>query len=157
MRRRHVVSRNVAIGLGVLCIILSLALGGVLNYNAGTYSQIASLQSQINSLNSIIALQESDIIANASTISIQAGRFTGTNFTVYYAGYIVVNVLYSSTSNITVALEYTSYAGEYYQMYSVDSGGTAKFPVLPASITVWVGNTNSLYAATAMVEMLYYY
>jgi hypothetical protein len=155
-RRRHVVSRNVAIGLGVLCVILFLALVWTVNYYTNT-SEIASLQSQIDSLNSIIALQKSDIIADASTISIQAGRLTGTNFTIYYAGYVIVNVLYCSTSNITVALEYTSYAGEYFQMYSVDSGGTARFPVLPASITVWVGNTNSLYGATAMVEMLYYY
>jgi hypothetical protein len=36
MSRKHAVSRNIAIGLGALCIILFLALVGVVNYYALT-------------------------------------------------------------------------------------------------------------------------
>jgi hypothetical protein len=157
MKPKKVVSRYVAIGLGVLCIILFFTLVGILNYYAEPNSRIASLQSQIDSLNRIIELQEFMVWENATTISQPAGYNTGMNFTANYAGYVVVNLLYSTTSNTTVGLMYTYGEGTYYDVMNVGSYGTVWFPVLPATISVMVGNTNPVDSAVEVVSILYYY
>jgi hypothetical protein len=157
MSRSHTVNRNVAIGLGVLCIILFLALTGVVNYYAPDHSRIDSLQNQVTSLNAIINLEVATLWANATTISQAAGDASAANYVADYAGYVIVNVIYSSTANTSVQVMYISHGVNYVNAVNVGSGGTALFPVLPATITVMVGNHNLLESAVEIVTIMYYY
>jgi hypothetical protein len=157
MRKKKVVSRNVAIGLGVLCVILLLTLAWITNYHASDNSRIASLQNQVDSLNAIVNLQEYTTWANSITVSQTAGAASMGNYTANYAGYVLVNVLSSTTSNTSVQVTYTSHGLDYGNVVSVGSGGSAIFPILPATITIWVDNTNSLDSAIETVTILYYY
>jgi hypothetical protein len=157
MSGKHAVSRNVAIGLGLLCIILFLTLVGVVNYYTPDHSRINSLQNQVNSLNAIVNLQEVTMWENETTISQDAGAASAAGYVADYAGYVLVNVKFSTTANTSVQVMYISHGVDYAYAISVGSGGTAVFPVLPGTITVMVGNTNLLYSATEIVTILYYY
>jgi hypothetical protein len=154
-------SRNVVIGLGVLCIILFLSLVGVVNYYvnyyAPTYSRIDSLQNQVDSLNAIANLQKVAVWANDTTIMQAAGEASASNYVADYAGYVRVNVKYSSTANTSVQVMYFSQGVDYANAVSVGTSGTAVFPVLPGTITVMVGNTNLLDSAVEIVTIMYCY
>lgn len=154
-------SRNVTIGLGVLSIILFLSLVGIANYYVNLYapgnSRIDSLQNQVNSLNAIVNLQETTAWANETNISQPAGQASASSYVADYAGYVIVEVLYSSTSNTSVQVTYSSLGVNYANAVDVGSSGIAAFPVLPGTITVWVGNTNLLDYAMERVTILYRY
>jgi len=72
MSEKKVVGRNVAIALGIICIVLAVGLvGAIANYTSiisGKDNTIASLNSQINSLNSEIA-----------SLNLQIGNLTSQN------------------------------------------------------------------------------
>jgi hypothetical protein len=127
------------------------------NYYAFDYSRIDSLQNQVDSLNAIVNLQGVTVWANETTISQVAGEASGANYVADYAGYVRVNVRYSSTVNTSVQVMYISHGVDYANAVSVGSSGTAVFPVLPGTITVMVGNTNLVDSATQIVTILYCY
>ncbi len=75
-----------------------------------------------------------------------------------YAGYVSVSV--ESTSNTTYVQLLYAYKGvEFNQNVTVGESGTAYFPVLPAVIEIWVGNTATYTGdlVNATVSAAYYY
>lgn len=92
---KKVVSRTVAVGLGIVCIVLSAFLAGaIVSMNA----QITKLQSQVNNFNDIVNMNESEVIMN-QTVNIppQPESFQWP-FTVSYSGYLRVYVQPSNAS-----------------------------------------------------------
>jgi hypothetical protein len=164
-----VVSRNVAIGLGIICVILVAGLGGALGYYVTNYShtnsdynslstQNTNLQNQVNADNTIISLSNSTIWVNDQTVEQGAGSFNTWTETANYAGYVVVSVLSSTVSGTHVEVIYSAYGASFDQTQVVSAGYTAVFPLLPCSdITVGVGNGNILSSATETVTITYYY
>jgi hypothetical protein len=167
---------NVAIALGIICIILVVALvGAVMNYTSmvnGKDGIIASLDSQIldkddtlSSLNfqvanltGIINLSKSKVWVNHYTISHQAGYYTYWTFLAEYAGYVSVRIHSSNSTSTYVRAIYSAYGVKYDSQNDVVAGGEAVFPVLPSSgIEIRVGETDLFVGATENVTITYHY
>jgi hypothetical protein len=169
MSERKVVGRNVAIALGIICMILAVGLvGAVANYTsiisgkentiASLNSQIANLQNQVNDLNSIINLEKSTVWVDDQTVSQPAGSYTYWTVSASYAGYVSVWVQTSTTDNTYVRVIWSSHGVNYDHSITVGVSGTAVFPILPASgIEIRVGNSNWLSGATETVTITYHY
>jgi len=164
---KKVVSRTVAIRLGIVCIILLVGLiGAILVYSSmidnknskisDLNQQITSLSSQVADLTSIANLNKSTAWLNFKNVSIQAGYENVWNFISTYAGYVSVQVFSSTADNIYVRVNYHSHGVNYDNQINVGMGGTAVFPVLPASIQISVGNPG-MTAATTTVTIIYNY
>jgi predicted PurR-regulated permease PerM len=159
---RKVVGRNVAIALGIICIILVVGLiVAVANYTSiikGKDDTIASLQNQVGDLNSIINLEKSTVWVNDQTVSQPASSYTYWTVSADYAGYISVQVQTSTTTNTYVRVIWSAYGVNYDHQITVGTSGTAVFPVLPCSnIEIRVGNSNIVNGATETVTITYHY
>lgn len=173
MSERKVVNRNVAIGIGVLCIVLLVAIVGVVfDYTSmlnNKDSQIADLQSQvrfdnstIDRLTAIVNLTNSTVWVNEESVNQPAGNssntYTSWSYSVSYAGYVIVDVLSSSNPTTYVELRYSWNGVDYDNTVNVGSGGSAWFPVLPANnIVVRVINNNFFSGASETVTITYWY
>jgi hypothetical protein len=95
---------------------------------------------------------------NDQTVSQPAGSYTYWIFSANYAGYVVVSVQSSTTSNTYVGVSWSSYGVNYKNTITVGVSGTAVFPVLPtSSVEVVVGNSNLFTGATETVSITYWY
>jgi len=121
-------------------------------------SQVSQLQSQVSELRAIVNLEKSETWVSQQTVSQPAGYYVYWIFSASYAGYIVVTVHSSTTSNTYVRVIWSSYGVDYDNTVYVGAGGTAVFPVLPCSrVEIRVGNTNLLSGATQTVSITYRY
>jgi len=173
MSEKKVVSRNIAIGIGVLYIILLVGMVGVaLDYASvlnDKDSQIADLQNQvtfdsstIDRLTAIGNLTNSTVWVNHESIDQPAGNssntYTSWSYSVSYAGYVVVDILSSSNSNTYVELKYSWNGVNYDNTVNVGSGGSAWFPVLPSNnIDVRVINNSFFTGASETLTITYWY
>ena len=165
------VSRNTAIALGIICIILAVGVVGTFTSYSSLKSQIEDKDSQISSLNSqvsalnsqvgnltdIVHLEKSTIWVNDQTVSQAANSYTSWTTSAGYAGYVVVNVDSSTSTNTYVRVIYSSLSVGYDHQITVGLGGRAVFPVLPGSIQIVVGNTNLVNGATETVTVTFHY
>ena len=128
-------------------------------------NQIADLKAQLNTSNGTIAnlqeilsLNETTVEISDQTISQPAGYYNYRTFSIPYAGYIVVEVLSSTSKNTYAIFSWSSYGVDYSDSVTVGSIGTVNFPVLPSSnVVVGVGNSDLIIGATETVTILYYY
>jgi hypothetical protein len=165
---KKMVSRSVAIGLGIVCIILAVSLIGAVSLYK---SQTASLNSEVSDLTEIANLDKYTTWVNDTTVTQTANNYTSWSFSARYAGYFSVNVQSSTTNNTYARAIYSSYGVDYDNTITVGTSGTATFPVLPAVlrymtsstnarsyfIEIRVGNTNLVNGATENVTITYYY
>jgi hypothetical protein len=148
MSEKKVVRRNVAIALGIICIVLTMGLIGA----------ILGLQNQVNDLNSTLNLDKSTVWISDQTLEQPANFYTNwaPGFSASYCGYVSVRVT-STTTNTYVRIIYTSYGANCDNQIVVGTNGTAVFPVLPSSsIEIRVGNTN-FNGANETVTITYHY
>jgi len=180
MSSSKTVSRNLAIVLAIIIAILLASLIGTIVYysnlnrslssNAGAssnvsssqeistlQSQIAELNQEISTLTNIVNLQEQETLVDQQTISQPAGSYYYWNFQLQYAGYIVVYVYSSTTTNTYVEVVWSYNGINYDQRITVGASGSAAFPVLPTTVQVRVGNTNIFNGATETVSIVYVY
>jgi cell division protein FtsL len=190
---QKMVSRNVAVALGIICVILIAVIAifsvtgisaqnsynnlqnknkqlqtwltenvsqneNLQNQNSQLQTSLDENESQINNLTNILNLANSTVWLNDQTTSQPHGSSTSWTESANYAGYVSIFVL-SSTTNSTYARTLYSVDGvNYDNTVSVGASGIVYFPVLPSSsITVEVGNNNSLLPATETVTITYYY
>jgi cell division protein FtsL len=120
-------------------------------------SEMAALNSQISELLNYLYLNASGILTLDQAITQNAGANTTIwNDIIEYAGYVAVDV--QSSSNTTyVRMLYSSYGVNYDDTVTVKTSGTAAFPVLPGTIEIRVGNTDTVDSANATVTAIYYY
>jgi hypothetical protein len=176
MSDKKMVSRSVAIGLGIVSAILVASLVGVFafymrvvndkdNTIAGKESQIAtlnstvtSLQNQANNLTDILNLQKSTVWVEGETVSIMTSA-PACEENAEFAGYVSVEA--SSGCNVTVEVRYFSHAVNYENSIILGHSGTAVFPVLPSNISVYIFQTLSeefvLSDVYATVTITYHY
>jgi hypothetical protein len=169
MSEKKVVSRSVAIGIGIIGVILLIALvGAVANYTSIinnkdiTYQDYVSTHShtdgEYNDLNDIVNLAKSTTWIDDHTISQPASSYTYWTFSANYIGYVSVQVHSSTTDNTYVRVIYSSHGVNYDNQITVGTSGTAVFPLLPSSnIEIRVGNSNWFNGATETVTIAYYY
>ena len=151
MSEKKVVSRTLAIALGIICVILAVGL-------VGAIAQITSLQNQISDLTSIVNLAKSTVWVNNQIVNQPHNSYTFWTFSASYAGYVSVNVQTSTTDKTYVQVIYSSHGVSYNNQIGVGTGGKVVFPILPSSsIEIRVGNTNWISGATETVTITYYY
>jgi hypothetical protein len=124
---KKMISRNVAIALGIICIILSAGLGAVMVY----YTMI------INDRDQIVNLTKSTVWVDNQTISQLQDSWTNWTFRADYAGYVSFQVYNSTGLNPSAEVVY-SYLGINYDQQ--EFGMTEVFPVMPSNVEIRVGN-----------------
>ena len=128
-------------------------------------SQITLNQSSVSALNAQISALTSIVNLNVSVplVSNQVGSLpAGSNYTVFdnvleYAGYVTVDVQSNSTTTYAGVI-YNSHGIKYVNNITVGTSGEAAFPILPGSVVIIVGNTetdDNLVSLT--VTATYYY
>jgi len=129
--------------------------------------EVSAAQSWASALDkawSLLRLENRTVLVNDRTVSVPPRSAYIFNFNLQYAGYI--KVIVSSTSPNT----YVKITGEYSppwaapdEGWTYDSGdlpvgysGTAYFPVVPGTVTVYIWNYNPSSGATMTVTIIYY-
>jgi hypothetical protein len=114
-------------------------------------------RSDASSFNSIIQLQESGTLYDASSITQEANSTTNLwNDQLDYAGYVVVQA--TATANTTYAEVIYSFTGTNFDYtQTIGSSGSAVFPVLPGIVQVNIGNVNQSSTNTINVTATYFY
>jgi hypothetical protein len=156
IKPKKMVTRNVAIAIGIICIVLGAGLGSAMVYYT----------IKINDRDQIVNLTKSTLWVNNQTITQPEGSTTNWTFKADYAGYISVQVNNSTVPPLTEVVY--NYQGVNYDQ-SVE-GTTEAFPVMPSNIEIKVGNapidvgiinlTNGLpilFAENFTVSITYYY
>lgn len=150
MSEKKVVRKNVAITIGIICIILGAFLVGTTIYFTST------INSTITDLNDTVNLRKHTVWVNNETVSQTAGNYTSWTFSANSAnvsGYILVSFLSSTTNNTYVRVIYSAivnilHASFYAKLFDSQIGPPYPqdevFPVVPpySHIEVRVGNTN---------------
>ncbi|MBN1357173.1 hypothetical protein JW988_00225 [Candidatus Bathyarchaeota archaeon] len=131
--------------------------------------EIDDLEADVASLNAITEYYVSLLLLNESSALVSSTALDPLNasesimiyryeYGLDYAGYVSVSV--ESTSNTTYVQLLYAYKGvEFNHNVTVGESGTAYFPVLPAVIEIWVGNTDTYTGdlVNATVSAAYYY
>jgi hypothetical protein len=183
MSEKKMVSRNVAIVLGLACIVLAAGLGVVaysatslrdqlneLNASYQSYqsthsynnSQYNILSDIANDLNLKLYLAEyTDWVYN-QTVSQPPNSFTVWTFSAEYAGFVVISVLSSNETatlcNLAYSIDNVNFNQTQVVQTLVGVPNSATFPILPYEfISVGVGNSNLLNGATETVTVTYWY
>jgi len=177
---KKVIGRNVAIALGIVCIILIVSLGGAMAYYTmtineknATYDSYTSTHSHTNSeydslfsqmigmqvhYDAIVTLSALTIWVYNETISQPAGSYLSFSNMTTYAGYIDVWIQTSTTDNTYVRVIWSGHGMDYDKAITVGTNGTAFFPVTAdVSVEIRVGNTNLIDEATETVTITYHY
>ena len=119
-------------------------------------NEITSLQDQVTSLQGLLNLGVSTTVASQITINEEAFSETVViSFNASYAGYLVVTG--TSTSNFTYLRVTGSFTGYPYNKYEYPFGTRATFyiPILPGTVTIYLGNHNYV-GVTATLSIMYY-
>jgi len=113
--------------------------------------------SEYNELLAIANLQKSQLILDEKTIPQGAGaRTLVETFTASYSGYVTVSIT-SSTSNAYVDIEFY-FKGQFFKFgKTLGTSGSSVFCVLPATVSIYVGNSNWFDPATHIVSATYWY
>jgi hypothetical protein len=203
MSEKKTVSRNVAIGLGIVCIMLGASSAGVFAYYSHLFndkdetisslntqiaekdyqiqiknSQINNLQIQLNEVDSILALNESEVVYNTSKLEppFNSGIDLPANFTSgftlgmigldgdphfgTYVGVALVQV--SSDYDTYVTATFTTQGYNFTSQTHVGTNGTAAFVIAPSDdsdsgIDVTVYTQEAVIGATANITITYVY
>jgi hypothetical protein len=158
MSQKKVVGRNIAIALGIGCIILVIGLGGIIGYYSNYVGDHHHTDEDYAIYYNIVNLADSIVWVNDQTISQPASSFTVWTFSASYAGYVSILVQSSTVAGTHVKVIYSAYGVNFNQEIVVNAGDTAVFPILPSSnIQVEVGNGNLVNGATETVTATYHY
>jgi Ca2+-binding RTX toxin-like protein len=181
---KKMVKKNIAIALGIACVILIAGLGSSLGYYVMTMN---NKDGTITNLTDKIDFVDFTVLADNQTVNQTAGNYNSWAFVANGSGYVSV-IIWSSTTNDTyvrviynatiptwseVSGAETNYkwtlmpegAWENYQydnQAKVANGFSQLFPVLlsfkgPTIVEVRVGSTNASENAAEQVTIVYYY
>jgi hypothetical protein len=166
---KKMVRRNVAVALGIICIILVAGLvtvyASMVNALADKDTTISSLSiqkifldNQIGDLNDTLHMRKSATWAYEENVSQPAGSYSVLNFAAPYAGRIDVFVDYSTANNTYIRVIWSSSAMDYDKLVDNVTHSGQPFPVLPDSnVEVRIGNSNIMNEATETVTIFYHY
>jgi hypothetical protein len=156
MSEKKMVSRSVAIVLGIVCLVLLTGL---------VYVTI-----QMFDLTNIVGLHKSMVWMDNEPYTFLPNSETSWQYAIDYAGYVTVQVT-TSINTTYVEVSYTFMVsntpyGVYYnkRVYFDPANEEAVFPVLPPKdhgiagrILIAIGNSDPLNNVTGNITMMYYY
>jgi cell division protein FtsB len=190
MKPKKMVGRNVAIALGIICIVLIalIAYFTVTSISAqNSYNNLqnqnkqlqtwldgnetllnqtqinyTSLQNQMNNLTDILSINKSTIWYDGTLQIVPALEATMLDENAPYPGYVSVHASSPPTNETVVELVYYSEVLNFRHDESINLGsnGTAIFPVLPSSMSIYFSDPQLLgsgISRTANVTVTYYY
>jgi len=174
MSEKKMVSRNVAMALGIICIVLVASLAGTFIFLNDANQRNTSLQNQNNNLQSILSLNESFSLFNDETINatVPSDQLVPPYAAIYgygyfiapYSGYLLA-MIYNSTVNPTdVWVSYTnpSVLGLEQTDVAIKTGSGSTLPILisypNSSVYMEIGFYNStVILNSATISITYYY
>ncbi len=122
-----------------------------------TNSEYDSLQSAYNQLQQVVNLQKSQIIADEEMILQEHGERTLVmSFIGDYAGYFTISIE-STTSNAYVDVEFYFHGKSFKFSETLGTSGSTIVCVLPATVSIYVGNSNWFDPATHSISVTYWY
>jgi len=145
---KKMVSRNVVIALGIICIILVASLAGAAAYYTsvvnGKDNKISSLESQLSNANNnwlnYEELKDFAVITTNETVTPYYrgtwGNFSGysayylTFFSADYSGYLAVTVNDSTENPITITVYYSNLGYTFSYPLQIPINGTSYLPVI---------------------------
>jgi len=143
-----VLYRNVAIGTGILCLILIIGL-------MYTVFQVGNLNSQIAEIGKITNLEKTYVWIDHESVNAPSRRW---DFTTDYAGYVTFTIQAVTTESTYIQVTYVSHGVSYDSgRTDVGSSGTVSFPVLPGQITIRVENPSLSNGPAKIVTAVLYY
>jgi hypothetical protein len=120
-------------------------------------SELASLQDRVDYLQNIVDLSYWSTIATVTINQLASQSSLVTYFQPEYAGYITVSGTTNTTNGfIKVTNSHATYPYTT-QTYSFGTGTTLTIPVLPGTVAVYFGNTNTSDSAIANITVVYHY
>jgi type II secretory pathway pseudopilin PulG len=178
---KKMVSRSVAIALGIICIILAVSLVGAFAYYMPMINDkdntISSLDSQLSNLDGNFSnyrlLKDFTVVASNQTVN-PFNNYTGGyvgygfDFSALYSGYVSVAINDSTENPTTVRLIYYNLGYPFEYELEIPTGGTSYFPVTGSPepsgpiegttgfIIILFKNTGYAYDQ-ATVTIVYYY
>lgn len=156
VHERKLNARNVAMVLGIICIVLGVSLVGA----------ILSFQNQVNDLTNTLNLSKSlTYVSNQTVIQGPSGFYSCVISGISYVGYLSVDVQFSTTNTTYVQVISTDYAVrtgipqiKYDNQTEIGTGGTVNFPIFPSDVVeVRVGNSDLINGARETISITYYY
>jgi hypothetical protein len=126
------------------------------NYSVYVYSH-SYTNAEYYDMEQITTLSKSTEWVASQTVSQPQSSYSYWTFYAQYAGYIVVTVQSSTTTNTYVEVIYASHGVSYDNRVVIGTTGTPAFPVLPTWVQIRVGNTNYVNGATETVTITYWY
>jgi len=181
---KTLVSRKIAVSLGIVCIILGTFLVGTTIYFTSTISDRNSSINQkdnvIADLNDTVNLQKYTVWVSNETVSQTAGNYTSWKFSATNAGFVqifvdnltgndtYVRVIYNADLPVgpgtTQFFQYDNQFGG----HGYREGYVSAFPLLPTKsyslieqsiiyVEVRIGNASTTENATETVTITYYY
>lgn len=140
-----------------------------LNDNVTSYNtQIADLQKIVNLQDMILLYNDSVLVPNPIGPAVWYNipsiapelwiNLEGHPIPIKYAGYLVVNIVLSSSSSTSVQVDYSSNQLSYDNTVNTGSAGNAYFPILPTTnLNINLLNTDSMNLNITRVTITYYY
>jgi hypothetical protein len=166
MSEKKMVRRNVAVALGIICVILIAALGVAMSEAFYSSSRVADLTNTLNLGKTEVWVMEKNYYQLPS-------NYTDWTFSINVSGYVLVSlvtlgnvyvrVIYNASVPVGIVdgtlFDYgTFYNYQYDSQITVSGRGTAVFPVLPSSnIEIRIGNTYTFGGSGETVSIIYYY
>jgi cell division protein FtsB len=183
---KKMVSRNVAVALGIICIVLVAFIAyftvtGISAQNSynnlknqnnqlqtwldgnetllnQTQANNTNLQNQMNNLTDILNLSESTTLYNGTVSTFPTVEPANLEESAPYAGYVSVQVSSTLNETVTITVVWDYYPILRYQNdFNLGNNGTAIFPVLPTGFVVYFFDPNAPLTETANVTITYYY
>ena len=122
-----------------------------------TNTEHSELQNQITHYESILNIQLQEVVLDQHTINQDSNTHSLVKgVSCHYAGYLEIS-LTSTTDNAYVIVEYWYDGSLYSGRKTIGTSDTTRFLVLPAHVSVYVGNTNWWTEATHTVDITYHY
>ena len=176
MSEKKMVSRNVAILLGIICVFLIAFIAYFTVTGISAQNSYNNLQNQnkqlqtwlngnetlLNQTQATLDLGKSTVLYNGTVTIVPSLEMTNLEENTPYAGYVSVQVS-SPQKNETVAI---TVVWDYYPIlryqndFSLGSSGTAVFPVLPPGMVVYFFDPNLVgtgSSETTNVTITYHY
>lgn len=173
---KKMVNRNVAVALGIICIVLVAGLAGTIIFLNGLNSslslslnsQITTLQNQLSDFNDIVNLNKSYIIVRDENITHPSStHFIGNNgnfrlaFQVLHSGYIRVDIQpYDPHLAVNVQWTYNNPSGGSIFSYNLESkygdfgfNGTGYYPIVAHPVD-YLNSLNGNIPTVVVVEVI---
>ena len=120
-------------------------------------SELTALQEEVDHLQGIVNLSYLSTIATVTVHQAANQSSLVTYFQADYAGYMTIS---GTMNTLNGYVRITNSNGAYpynNQIYSFGTGTTLTIPVLPGTVAVYFGNTNTTDTAIANIAVVYHY